>query len=56
MVLFSQGLVVFGFEQSLNSSLNPPFMVFVTQVKVCELIFQTVSNCVGFLGGMKFKA
>jgi hypothetical protein len=55
--LFSRGGgVVYGFEQNCNSNLHPPFMVFVTQVMVCELIFQTVSNCVAFLGRMKFKA
>jgi hypothetical protein len=41
-------LVVYDFQQSLNSSLHLPFMVFVTQITVCELIFQAVSNCVGF--------
>jgi hypothetical protein len=54
--LLSGGLVVYGFEQRLNFSLHPPFMVFVTQIMVCELILQAVSNCVGFLGWMKFKA
>jgi hypothetical protein len=29
-------------------------MVFVTQIMVCELNFQEVSNCVGFLGRMKY--
>jgi hypothetical protein len=53
---FLGGLVVYGFEHILNASLLPPFMVFVTQIMVCELIFQAVSNCVGFLGWMKFKA
>jgi hypothetical protein len=53
---FLGGLVVYGFEQSLNSSIHPPFMVFITKKMVCELIFQAVSNCVGFLGWMKFKA
>jgi hypothetical protein len=43
------GLVVYGFEQSLNSSLQPPSMVFITQVMGCELIFQAVNNCLGFL-------
>jgi hypothetical protein len=56
MVLVSRGLVIDGFVQSLNSSLHPLFMVFATQVMVCELIFQLVSNCVGFLGHMKHKA
>jgi hypothetical protein len=50
------GLVVYSFEQSFNSILHPPIMVFVTQVMVCELIFQAASNCVGFLVQMKHKA
>jgi hypothetical protein len=41
MALFSQGVIVYGFEQSLNSRLHPPFMVFFTQVMVCELILQS---------------
>jgi hypothetical protein len=59
VVLFSPwggGVVVYGFEQCLNSSLHPPLIFFVSQVKVCELICQAVSSCVGFLGWMKFKA
>jgi hypothetical protein len=36
MVCLSGGAVVYGFEQSLDSSLHPPFMVFVTQVGGCE--------------------
>jgi hypothetical protein len=55
-LILSGGLVVYGFEQGLNYSLHPLFMIFITQVMVCELIFQTVSNCIGFLGRMKFKA
>jgi hypothetical protein len=55
-LILSGGLVAYGFEQSLNSSLHLPFMVSVTQVMVCELIFQAVSNCIGFLGRMKYKA
>jgi hypothetical protein len=39
ILLVGGGLDVYGFEQSLNSSLHPPFMVSVTQVMVCELIF-----------------
>jgi hypothetical protein len=31
-------------------------MALVTQVVLCELIFQAISNCVSFLGRMKFKA
>jgi hypothetical protein len=54
-LILSRGLVVYGFVKSLNSILHPPSMVFVTQVMACELIFQVVSNCVGFLGRMKFK-
>jgi hypothetical protein len=56
MVFFCQAVVIYGFEQSLNSSLHMPFMGFVTQLMFCELIFQAVSNGVGFLGGMTFKA
>jgi hypothetical protein len=41
-------VVVYSFEQSLKSSLHPQFMVVATQVMGCELIFQAVSNCVGF--------
>jgi hypothetical protein len=52
MVLFFGEFAVYGFEQRLNSSLHPPFMVFITQIMVCELIFQAVNNCVGFLGWM----
>jgi hypothetical protein len=37
-----RGFVVYGFEQSLNSSLHPPFMVIVAQVVRCELSFQAV--------------
>jgi hypothetical protein len=56
LILSGEGLVVYGFEQSLNSNIHPPFMVFVTQDMAYELIFQKVSNCVGFLGRMKYKA
>jgi hypothetical protein len=31
--------VVYGVEQSIYSSLHPPFMVFVTQIIWCELNF-----------------
>jgi hypothetical protein len=55
-LILAGGLVVYGFELSLNSSLQPPLMVFVKQVTVCELIFQAVGSCVGFLGWIKFKA
>jgi hypothetical protein len=34
----------------LELSLHQPFMVFITQVTACELVFQTVSNCVSFIG------
>jgi hypothetical protein len=37
-VILSGGHVVYGFEQSLNASLHPPFRVFVTPVRVGELI------------------
>jgi hypothetical protein len=30
--------VVYSFEQSLNSILHPPFLVFVTQVSICKLV------------------
>jgi hypothetical protein len=50
------GAVLYGVEQSLNSSIHPPFMVFVTQIMWCELNFQGVGNCFGFLGWMKFEA
>jgi hypothetical protein len=33
-LVLSRGLVVYGFKQSLNSSLRPPFMVFITQIMV----------------------
>jgi hypothetical protein len=55
-LIFSGGVVVYGFEQIFNSSLHQPFMVFVTHVMARELIFQEVSNCVVSLGRMKFKA
>jgi hypothetical protein len=55
-LILSWGLVVYGFEQSLNYSIHPPFIVRVAQVMVCGLIFQAVNNCFGFLGLMKFKA
>jgi hypothetical protein len=43
-----RGLIVYGFEQTLNSSLQPPFMVAVKQVMMCRLIFQSVSYLVDF--------
>jgi hypothetical protein len=54
----SRGLILSGacWLRLLNSSLHPPFIVFVTQIMVCELIFQAVSNYAGFLRWKKFKA
>jgi hypothetical protein len=49
MGLSSEGAVVYGFEYSLNASLHPPFMGFLTQIMWRELNFQAVNKCVGFL-------
>jgi hypothetical protein len=54
-VVFFQGVVVYSFQQSLDSSLHPPFIVFVTQVMWCELVFQAVRNCIGFSSGRNFR-
>jgi hypothetical protein len=35
---------VYSFEQSWKSSLHPTFMVFVTQVMGCRLLFKEVGN------------
>jgi hypothetical protein len=56
MVLFTGEVFFFySFEQSLNSILHPGFTVFIRQIMGCELILEAVSNCVGFLGWMKFE-
>jgi hypothetical protein len=56
LILSGRGVMVYIFEQSLNSSLHAQLMVSVTQVTVCEVIFQAVSNRVGFLWRMILKA
>jgi hypothetical protein len=47
--------VLLDLKQSLDSSLQPPFMVFVTQVMWCELIFEKVSNRVEFSSGRNLR-
>jgi hypothetical protein len=47
-----RGTAVHGFKQSLDSSLHPPFIIFVTQVTWCELIFQTAIAMVFSTGGV----
>jgi hypothetical protein len=54
--LWGGGGRVYGVKYSFDIGLHPPFMVFVTQIMWCELNFQSVSNCVGFIDRMKFEA
>jgi len=44
-----RGIVVDSLEHSLNSSIHPPFVGFVTLGIRCEQIFQAVGNRVDFL-------
>jgi hypothetical protein len=53
LLLYFLGCVVHSFEQSLDSGVHLVFMLVVTQVMWCDLLFQAFNNCVGFLWQMK---
>jgi hypothetical protein len=42
VALFFHGVAVYSFKQSLNSSLQLPFKVFITQIATCELNIQSL--------------
>jgi hypothetical protein len=46
---FSEWGVISRWKQSLDSSLHPSLMVFITQVMRCEVVSYRIRNCVGFL-------